>query len=95
MFGEDFDADTINGFDANPTGGQDRLDVSALGINAGNFAARVSIVDLGADTLVTIDSNNTITLLGINGVEQIPLHRPISCSDDLAVRTPRRCLRRR
>ena len=68
MLGEDFGADTIIGFDANPTGGQDRLDVSALGIDADNFAARVSIVDLGVDTLVTIDGFDTITLLGVNGV---------------------------
>ena len=67
-FGLGFGDDTISGFDANPTGGQDLLDVSMLGINAGNFAARVSIVDLGADTLVMIDGIDTITLLGVNGV---------------------------
>ena len=67
-FGPLFGSDTITGFDANSTGGQDLLNLSVLGINAGNFTARVSIVDLGADTLVTIDGTDTITLLGINGV---------------------------
>lgn len=59
--------DTITGFDANPSGGQDLLDLSAYGINAANFAAHVSIVDLGADTQITIDGVDVITLLGVNG----------------------------
>ena len=68
VFGPGFGNDIINGsvFDANPTGGQDLLDI--LGLTAGDFAARVSIVDLGPDTLVTIDGTDTITLLGVNGV---------------------------
>ena len=32
VFGPGFGADTINGFDANPTGGQDLLDISDLGV---------------------------------------------------------------
>jgi Ca2+-binding RTX toxin-like protein len=67
MFTGGFGNDTISGFDANPTGGQDLLDISALGISAADFAARVTIVDLGADTLVTIDGTSTMTLLGVNG----------------------------
>jgi Ca2+-binding RTX toxin-like protein len=59
--------DTISGFDANPTGGQDLLDISAFGITAADFGARVTIVDLGADTQVTIDGTDTIALLGVNG----------------------------
>jgi Ca2+-binding RTX toxin-like protein len=66
IFGPGFGADIINGFDANPTGGQDLLDIAGLGVNAGNFAALVSIVDLGNDTQVTI-AGQTITLLGVNG----------------------------
>ena len=68
IFTAGFGSDTITGFDANPTGGQDLLDVSGLGIDASNFGGRVSIVDLGADTLVMIDGTDTITLLGVNGV---------------------------
>ena len=67
IFGPGFGADVINGFDANPTGGQDLLDISDLGVDADNFADLVSIVDLGADTQVTIGLN-TITLMGVNGV---------------------------
>ena len=59
--------DTITGFDANPAGGQDLVDLTAYGITASNFAARVSIVDLGADTQVTIDGADIITLMGVSG----------------------------
>ena len=48
--------DTINDFDAWAVGGQDYIDVSAFGINAGNFAARVAIIDTGADTVIRIDT---------------------------------------
>ncbi|MCY1456595.1 hypothetical protein D9M71_738250 [compost metagenome] len=51
-------------FDANPAGGQDRLDVSALGITAATFAANVAITDVGVDTRVTIGANS-ITLVGV------------------------------
>ena len=67
VFADGFGNDMINQFDANATGGQDLLDISDLGITAEAFAAEVSIVDLGNDTLVTIGAN-TITLLGVNGV---------------------------
>jgi Ca2+-binding RTX toxin-like protein len=67
VFGPGFGNDTIIGFDANAANGQDLLDVSALGITAANFAALVTISDLGNDTLVTIDSNS-ITLVGVSGV---------------------------
>jgi Ca2+-binding RTX toxin-like protein len=68
VFAAGFGNDVISGFDANPTGGQDLLDVSALGVDADNFAARVSIADLGADTLVMIDGTDSILLQGVNGV---------------------------
>jgi len=67
VFAAGFGNDTISGFDANPTGGQDLLDISALGITAANFAASVLITDLGNDTLVAI-GGDTILLLGVNGV---------------------------
>jgi Ca2+-binding RTX toxin-like protein len=67
-----FGNDSINQFDANPTGGQDLLDVSALGINSGNFVDRVTITDLGANTEVLIEDGlglvtGKITLFGVNG----------------------------
>jgi len=66
-FAAGFGNDTISGFDANPAAGQDLLNVADLGINNGNFAARVFIEDLGANTRVTIDGTDTIMLLGVNG----------------------------
>ncbi len=70
LFSTNFGNDTITGFDFNPGGGgggpgQDFLRLNpALGITAANFAANVSIVQQGADTLITI-GGNTITLLGV------------------------------
>jgi len=55
-----------SGFDANANGGQDLLDISDLGITSANFAASVSINDLGRDTLVVI-GDNSILLEGVNG----------------------------
>ena len=73
VFAAGFGNDIISGFDANPGPSppalnQDLLDISGLGITALNFAARVTIADLGADTLVTIDGTDNILLLGVNGV---------------------------
>jgi Ca2+-binding RTX toxin-like protein len=65
VFAALFGQDTIQGFDANPVGGQDRLDLSALGITAVTFGTSVVITDAGPDTLIQIDGNS-ITLLGID-----------------------------
>jgi Ca2+-binding RTX toxin-like protein len=69
-----FGHDGIAGFDANAVGGQDLLDLTGLGIGAGNFAARVDITVVGvsptnpvADTLVTIGADS-IFLDGVTGV---------------------------
>jgi Ca2+-binding RTX toxin-like protein len=70
-FSAGFGADTINGFDVNPVGGQDLLDLTGLGINAGNFAASVVITDVGADTLVTILGTDSITLAGIGNAANV------------------------
>jgi hypothetical protein len=67
VFATGFGADTVNGFDANPAGGQDRLDISAFGITAATFNAEVAIAVIAGSTLVTIvDSGDTILLNGIN-----------------------------
>jgi Ca2+-binding RTX toxin-like protein len=74
VFAPGFGNDVVSGFDANPGGGQDRLDLSALGITAANFAASVLVADLGANTLVEIDVDGlgtvtgSIMLQGVNGV---------------------------
>ena len=57
VFGPGFGADSVTDFDANPSGGQDFLDLTAFGIAVNDFATRVGITDVGADTLVTIDSD--------------------------------------
>ena len=59
-------SDTINDFDASAVDGQDFIDVSGFGINSLNFAARVGIMDMGAETVVRID-DVFITLKGVTG----------------------------
>jgi Ca2+-binding RTX toxin-like protein len=60
-----FGADTITGFDANPAGGQDLIDLRGLGITAATFAARVSITGGGGNTLITVAGQGTIRLSGV------------------------------
>ncbi|WP_137819718.1 peroxidase family protein [Pseudomonas sp. 2FG] len=64
VFAAGFGTDSVQGFDANPAGGQDVLNIAALGVTAANFAASVTIADVGADTLVTIGAGS-IRLVGI------------------------------
>jgi Ca2+-binding RTX toxin-like protein len=70
VFEPGFGNDRITDFDAKPAGGQDFLDISAFGITSADFAERVTIADVGADTLVTIDGDpgQTIHLTGISNV---------------------------
>ncbi|MBW8468305.1 MAG: hypothetical protein K0M67_08600, partial [Thiobacillus sp.] len=65
IFGSGFGQDLINGFDADPAGGQDLLDISLLAITAGNFGASVSISAVGGNTLIGIGAGS-ITLVGVN-----------------------------
>jgi Ca2+-binding RTX toxin-like protein len=69
-----FGADRVTDFDANvAAGGQDLMDISALGITAASFGSTVHISVLNIDgvgaldTLVSI-AGNTIGLLGVDGV---------------------------
>ncbi|MNF54159.1 Endo-1,3-1,4-beta-glycanase ExsH [compost metagenome] len=65
MFAAGFGNDRIMDFDANPAGGgQDLLNIAALGVTAANFAANVTIADVGADTLVSV-GGGSIRLVGI------------------------------
>ncbi|MGE0741847.1 MAG: M10 family metallopeptidase C-terminal domain-containing protein [Hyphomonadaceae bacterium] len=63
-----FGDDVVTDFDADSSGGQDLIDVAALGITTATFAARVTITDLGAHTLITIDGVDTIRLDNVSGV---------------------------
>jgi hypothetical protein len=67
VFAPGFGQDRIEEFDAQPAGGQDLLDVSAFGIAEADFAPRLTIADLGPDTLVTIDGDPAQTIL-LSGV---------------------------
>lgn len=67
IFAADFGADTIAGFDANRRGGQDKLDVTLLGITEASFAADVTVTVLGGDTLVALADYGTILLKGVTG----------------------------
>ncbi|MEW5964935.1 MAG: peroxidase family protein [Pseudomonadota bacterium] len=59
MFAAGFGNDTIVGFDHNATGGQDKLDVTGLGIEAADFLP-------GGDvTIVTDASGTTISFAGV------------------------------
>ncbi|AQZ34168.1 heme peroxidase [Pseudomonas sp. LPH1] len=66
-FGLNFGNDTVIGFDANPAGGQDLLNIAAFGLTLDTFASRVAIGDAGNDTVVTINGvdGGTITLVGV------------------------------
>jgi Ca2+-binding RTX toxin-like protein len=66
-----FGIDRVTDFDTNAAGGQDRMDISALGITNGTFGASVAITAANIDgvggvndTLVTI-GGNSIGLLGV------------------------------
>lgn len=62
----------INNFDADAAGGQDRIDLSALGITAANFAARVTESTIGgaANTLLTVTdvNNQAVASIRLNNV---------------------------
>ncbi|MFI8608428.1 peroxidase family protein [Pseudomonas sp. NPDC077649] len=67
VFGPNFGNDTIIGFDANPAGGQDLLNIAAFNLTAATFASRVNIADAGSDVLVTVNGadGGSIRLVGV------------------------------
>jgi Ca2+-binding RTX toxin-like protein len=75
VFGAGFGNDQIVGFDANPAGGQDLLDFSSLGVTAANFAAMVSITDIGPHTLVTYNGSGggSVTLNSITNANTVTI----------------------
>ena len=58
-------------FDADPRGGQDRIDLRGLGITAASFAVEVAIRDLGPSVGITILHEGSIVLTGINDASSI------------------------
>ncbi|HSV82047.1 MAG TPA: hypothetical protein VLK85_22880, partial [Ramlibacter sp.] len=69
VFAPGFGNDTVNGFDASPDGlnGQDRLDISALGITSATFEASVVVSIEATGVLVEIEGLNSILLAGVTG----------------------------
>jgi VCBS repeat-containing protein len=67
VFKPGFGNDVITDFDVDPTGTPDLLELSGFGITAADFSSHVTIADVGADTLLTIDHDpaQTIRLVGI------------------------------
>ncbi len=65
-FGAGFGSDQVLLFDSNPAGGQDRLDVSALGVTSATFGASVGVAQVGFNTVVTVAGGGTITLLNVS-----------------------------
>ena len=57
--------DTVIGFDADPAGGQDLIDVSGRGFSTGSIGSTIFIGAAGADTLVTIGAD-AIRILGVS-----------------------------
>ena len=74
-FDPGFGRDRVTGFDANPVGGQDHIDLTSFGITAATFALRVAIADIGTSTLVTIDGNidQSFALAGIGNATTITI----------------------
>ncbi|WP_150756361.1 beta strand repeat-containing protein, partial [Pseudomonas fluorescens] len=66
-----FGNDSIQGFDIDPVGGQDLLNIAGLGISSETFAANVSIAADGVDTVIGIGVDS-IRLVGVNsaGIDQ-------------------------
>ncbi len=59
--------DVVVDFDFDAAGGQDLLDISGFGVNAGNFGAQVLVSQVGANTVIAIGTQ-TITLAGVSAV---------------------------
>ena len=65
VFGKFGGHDTVFAFDANPTGGQDLIDLSSLDLSSETFVANVSITATEGGTLVSLMSGDTLFLKDI------------------------------
>ena len=88
--------DTIIGFDSNPSGGQDFVDLDALfdslGVAAGSRAGRVQFVDTGPDVQVNVDADGNagngfeLTMLTFRGMASLAnLTAGTTATDDVQV----------
>ncbi len=65
VFGEFSGHDTVTGFDARATGGQDKIDLSNLGLTTALFNAEVTITGMSDGTLVSLASGDTLLLRNV------------------------------
>jgi Ca2+-binding RTX toxin-like protein len=64
-----FGSDYVIGFDSDPTGGQDLIDILGMGYGAVSFGTTIIIGASGADTLVTFQGGNLFgTIIRLQGV---------------------------
>lgn len=71
VFTASFGDDRIVGFDADPHGGQDRIDLSSFGLTRDTFADHVAISYAASKVLVEVDGGGTILLLGVHGASSV------------------------
>jgi Ca2+-binding RTX toxin-like protein len=74
VFAAGFGNDVVQGFDADPSGGgQDLIDLTAfVAITTANFSSSVTVADIGADTLVTINATgDAIRLQGVGNATTV------------------------
>ena len=71
VFGAGFGSDSVLGFDSDPLGGQDLLDLSALGVTSATFAARVHVTDTGTSLTVVVDGGGTFVLQNVASTAQL------------------------
>ena len=74
VFNTGFGNDVVMDFDALAGGGQDKLDVSSMGISAANFGDRVDIIDHGNDVLIRVDDTNTIRLKDVSNIHDVTIN---------------------
>ena len=60
VFAPGFGNDTVQDFDFDPVGGQDLLDISALGVTAATYAGSIVITDLGVDLRISIGADSIV-----------------------------------
>ena len=65
VFAAGFGNDVVIGFDSNPAGGQDILDISSYGFTAADIGDEIQIAQSGLGTVVTI-GGDSITLSGVS-----------------------------
>jgi hypothetical protein len=61
-------SDSLANFDADPTGGQDLIDLRIFGITSASYSTSVTAVQSGANTMVTVDVGGVLGTIRLNGI---------------------------